>query len=178
MKRIKIYLNKEMTIMGPLVVLISFTAFAYIYYGFNFGPVAHESMRLDLFENFILIAIGCFGSFGWFMFWPQWFSAIVLEKDSITIKVGKKKITESYDMYPCVYLADYYHNGFRPCFIVFAKTGLFEDELTHINRIPVDENVIKIRYSKKTYAKLMEILPEYHREMVQDVVENADRKVY
>lgn len=176
MNSIKIYVNKELRTLGVLITFICIINWCWLAWGFLFAP--HEGERPSPFFTFCFLAICALGSFGWFVFWPRWFASITLSKKTITTKLGRKERSESYALYPYVYLADYYHRGFRPCFIVLAKWELFEDELTAINQVPIDENVIKIRYSKETYATLMEILPEPHRSMVKNVVENTGREIY
>ena len=176
MKRIKIYSNKQMTIMGPMVTLIGLVGWLWLFYIFGLGNYSGE--RINPIITFLYLSIASLGFWGWFIFYPQWFASIILDENLITTKCGRKKHSEPYSKYHHVYIADYYHYGFRPCFIVISKNKVAKDSLSHINIVPVDENIIKIRYSKKNFKILMEILPEPLHSKLEEAIETAGRKVY
>ena len=77
----------------------------------------------------------------------------------------KKKTMKSYDYYPYIYRASYYHGsligiGYRPNYIVFSQRRLSSNELKNINQVAISDKVIKIKYSKNVYNKLMHVLPK------------------
>lgn len=174
MKQVKIYSNKGLAIMGVLTTAIGVTATTYV----SYALISAKDSQSKKGVVYVFIAFFIVGLIVWVSNWPQWFASIVLDENSITTKCGKETYKESYLKYPYVYLGDYYHRGLRPCFIVLAKNELSEYSLTGMNQVPISDKIIKIRYSKKTYETLMEILPEPHRSKVKDVVENAGREVY
>jgi len=60
-------------------------------------------------------------------------------------------------------------------FIVISNRGLNETEIHCLTNVPNSSDLVKIEYSKKTYQKLLDILPESHKtqliEQFEDLVE-------
>lgn len=71
----------------------------------------------------------------------------------------------SYANYPKVQHAYYMHGNYflsyKVHFFVFTNKRLSEWELTHINTIPPSPDLIKIRYCKRTYEKIISVLPTW-----------------
>ena len=148
MKQILIRVNKSLMIMGLLTTIIYVISLIFV----SWALLSAEDKNF-MFQSYAFIGVGIIGFFLWISNWPQWFASIILDENSITTKCGLKKHSEPYSKYHHVYIADYYHYGFRPCFIVISKNKVAKDSLSHINMVPVDENIIKIRYSKKRSGK-------------------------
>ena len=109
---------------------------------------------LQIILTLILVLVG-----------PQWFVRLIFLPTGIQMKPAWKKATERpYKYYAYVNRAWYRHGtpvgiGKTKEYIVFSHGRMNEEELHAINRVKSSENVIKIRYSQKTYQRLMDILP-------------------
>lgn len=71
----------------------------------------------------------------------------------------KRPIEKEYD---CLYIsqAHYMYYGFKRIdFIVFSERRLTNDELCHINQVPVSDKTVKIRIREKSVRKLKTVLP-------------------
>ena len=70
----------------------------------------------------------------------------------------------SYANYPCIRYAYYMHGNllaaYKVDYFVLTNRRLSDDELSHINLVAPNEDLIKIRYSHKTYLKLISVLPK------------------
>ena len=55
-------------------------------------------------------------------------------------------------------------------FIVLSKRKLSTKELDQINDVRPSADLIKIRYKKKTYQKLLEVLPEKQKLLLRCAV--------
>lgn len=98
---------------------------------------------------------------------PQWATIVTMSPDGIRYgPFFKKQKFYTYDDFPLVYRASYIHGlvgapNFGPeiVYIILSKRRLTEIEKNNINEVATSEELIKIKYSKKRYAQLMEILP-------------------
>ncbi len=96
---------------------------------------------------------------------PQWFTKISFLPDAVLIKAARRKPVErSYKYYQYVYKAYYWHGspigvGKNIDYIVISHRRLKDEELSNINRLASSTDVLKIKYSPKTYRKLMDTLP-------------------
>ncbi len=92
---------------------------------------------------------------------PRWLEIITFEKDVIKFKPAfHKEVTKSYNNYQFAYFAHYSHIGFSVKFIVLSTRKLNTYELKNINKVKSDEQIIKIKYNKKTLTKLQYFLIE------------------
>lgn len=68
-----------------------------------------------------------------------------------------------YANYPRIQYAYYMHGNllaaYKADYFVLTNLRLSDDELSHINLVAPNEDLIKIRYSHKTYLKLISVLP-------------------
>lgn len=71
----------------------------------------------------------------------------------------RKPTTKPYWQFPYIERARYRHIGIWREFIVFTSKHLTIEELNHINNVACGENLIKVRYSDRTYQKLCAVLP-------------------
>ena len=102
---------------------------------------------------------------------PRWFAYVVLNKDSICLHKGFKKAKEEkYEDFPYFKIASYVHIFSTRYFVVLGKKGLSMQELVNINHVPVSEEIIKIKLNKKSYAFLMECLPEYQKNILRNAM--------
>lgn len=130
---------------------------------------------------FVFFAIFLF--FGVILCLPRWLMILTLDEKEITFRGDYfKPYTKSYNQFPYVYIATYRHGsliglGVKVRYIVISQIKLTEYELTHINRVFDREKIFKIRYSKKKYDALLNVLPKSHKERLETAMwkyENSD----
>lgn len=90
---------------------------------------------------------------------------VTFTPEEIQLKVPYKKAeVYSYKQFCYIYLGGYFHGnifgiGKNVYYIVFARRWMSTDELYQINQEGNSQTMFKIRYSKKTYDRLCEVLP-------------------
>ena len=85
-----------------------------------------------------------------------------------------------YAHYPRIQYAYYMHGNlfaaYRVHFFVFTNRRLSNDELAHINAVAPSEDLIKIRYTRRNYEKLLAALPRSIAASVRRIYETYIRK--
>lgn len=81
----------------------------------------------------------------------------------------RRKKVRSYSEYPYWSRGRYLHIAVVVEFIVISKRKLNTRELYQINQVMPSADLIKIRYTKKTYQKLMKILPKEQQLQLQKI---------
>jgi len=100
---------------------------------------------------------------------PHWAAKIKFSQDGVCLYVAFKKVAQmSYRDFPYVFYARYYHRGvipigYYPEYLVFSKKPLTIYELEHVNQVPNSRETIKIRYRKRAYRYIMQILPQEYQ---------------
>ena len=94
----------------------------------------------------------------------RWCLMITFERDGVLYKPLFRKGTRiQYSNYPRIQYAYYMHGNmfaaYKVNFFVFTNRRLSNEELTQINQVAPSSDLIKIRYTRKTYKKLLEALP-------------------
>lgn len=90
---------------------------------------------------------------------------ITFSEESVTIHpFFSKPMQKSYKHYQYVYKACYWHGspigiGIIKNYIVISHRRLNDAELCNINQVAGSTDIIKIKYSPKTYQTLMDTLP-------------------
>ena len=121
----------------------------------------HDSTGVVLFFGVLGLLNGALAV----MCMSQWFVFITFLPDVIRIKPVRKKATERpYRDYAYVYKARYWHGspigvGKYVNYIVISNRWIKDAQLNSINELPTSADVIKIKYSKKTYQQLMDTVP-------------------
>lgn len=88
---------------------------------------------------------------------------ITITPKKITFKRPfQKTIERTYDELNFVYRASYLHIAYYPQYIIITDHFMREKDLQQINAFSNDESMIKIRYRKSVYKKLLRVLPETH----------------
>ena len=95
---------------------------------------------------------------------PRWCLLITFDEGGVTYRpLFRKGVRMKYSDFPRIQYAYYMHgNGvaaYRVHFFVLTDRRLDYVESSHINDVAPAENLIKIRYTRKTYQKLMDVLP-------------------
>lgn len=165
-KNVKIITNPLLLFSGLICVIItSGMGFAFtilIYNGTIHAASETDKIGCALILGFLGLAMIGAG----LLCLPQWLVVITLTDTEVRYRAAfKKAVKKQYKNFPYVSKAWYKHRGLLPIgynayYIVLSEGRLSGDEQKHINQISISDSVIKIRYRKKVYEKLLEILPE------------------
>ena len=94
----------------------------------------------------------------------RWCLMLTFDRDGVLYKpLFRKGMRIQYSNYPRIQYAYYMHGNmfaaYKVNFFVFTNRRLSNEELTQINQVAPSSDLIKIRYTRKTYKKLLEALP-------------------
>lgn len=94
----------------------------------------------------------------------QWFLMITLTEQSIYFwsPLSKGVQAKRYRDFPNVYRC-FFWNGNQHCYIVLTSQKLTDYQITHINQVSNNCDLIKLRYTRKNYEILLEMLPKKQR---------------
>ncbi len=91
----------------------------------------------------------------------QWITKFCITKDKIEIRIFYKlKKTIKYTEYNQINYGFMVIRGVPEWFIIISNRKMGRYELSHLNKIQLSDDFIKIKYSKKRRMQLQEILPE------------------
>lgn len=98
---------------------------------------------------------------------PKWYANIEFTPEGLIHRAPFRKATlvpyRSLHIYPAYYI----HVCVPVPYIVFSTKIMSYYELTHINNVPNTSEVIPIEYRRKTYEKLLNVLPREGRAMLR-----------
>ena len=98
---------------------------------------------------------------------PKWYANIEFTPEGLIHRAPFRKATlvpyRSLHIYPAYYI----HVCVPVPYIVFSTKILSNYELSHINNVPNTSEVIPIEYRRKTYEKLLNVLPREGRAMLR-----------
>lgn len=98
---------------------------------------------------------------------PKWYANIEFTPEGLIHRAPFRKATlvpyRSLHIYPAYYI----HVCVPVPYIVFSTKILSNYELSHINNVPNTSEVIPIEYRRKTYEKLLKVLPPDGRAMLR-----------
>ncbi len=166
MRKIKLFCDPMLSLMAfiyPIALLM-------LYFGTIATAIVHEASKKDLYTCIIFFGVliilnllPCIYCL------PIWFAHVELDKDGISLHKGFKKTPkERYENFNYFKIASYVHIFSTRYFVVIGKKGLSMEELVHINKVRVSEEIIKIKLNKKSYFFLMECLPEHQRNILKN----------
>lgn len=94
----------------------------------------------------------------------RWCLMIVLDAEGILYKpLFRSGRRLKYSNYPRVQYAYYMHGNwlgaYKVHFFVLTNKRLSDEELSHINEVAPSIDLLKIRYTRRNYRKLVEALP-------------------
>ena len=94
----------------------------------------------------------------------QWFLIITFTEQSVFFwyPLSKGKKEKSYKDFPNVYRC-FFWNGYQRYYIVLTNQKLTDYQMSHINQVSNNHNLIKLRYTRKNYEVLLEVLPKKQR---------------
>ena len=169
-RSIRIQAHNALLIVGILwevctQLLIWVTIYVLLYH----SPPTSDDVAGASFFMFVsaLVAVA------FFLALPRWSVTLTFDFESIRYKTAfRKEFVRPYESYPYVFRASYTHVCYKPVFIVFANRRLSSYEQTHINQVGIADDMIKIRYSKKTLMRMLEVLPPRPRSQLAGCFHN------
>ena len=177
MKKVRIICNLSLSIQAAIATLIiTISCITMIILCGKNGIVDPPEDSLSVQIIWAVLLVGFY--IGIFLSLPRLYSAITLSNEGITFKTLFHKSTlQSYNYYPYVYSAKYFHGniahiGHWVDFIVISHSPLTKEQLLQANHLSNSKDLIKIKFSQKTYEKLYDIFPSSH----QNKLERAFRK--
>ena len=159
MKRenVSIYFNKKLFISTMIVSALLIVIHVIFMTGFTNG--FRELVNEGAFLFFLFF-------FPFLLLFPVYFlyngvnAHMVFTKDGVEYRQAFRKTeVHTYKEYPYVNKAFYLHSGFPAYYMVLSNRRLRDSELCQINNVRVGPEMIKIRYNKKNYERLLSIVP-------------------
>ena len=98
---------------------------------------------------------------------PKWYANIEFTPEGLIFRAPFRKTTLIPYKRIHIYPASYIHVCVEVPYIVFSTKIMSNYELTHINNVPNTSTVIPIEYRRKTYEKLLKVLPPEGRAMLR-----------
>ena len=151
--------------MNIIGLLIPWAVFGWIFYMVETsGAKGTDDLMGELLFLFLAMAMTITLTFSS----SQWGVIVTLTQENISLKCPiRKREVYLYSEFPLVYRASYIHGlAFAPeigseiVFIVLSKRRMNDVEKRNINLIRNSRDLIIIKYSKKRYQQLSEILPQ------------------
>ena len=162
-KNLTIWCNPILLVSG--IVMLTFTlALCSIPFLFP-GLMRYKTEANEIGTKWIAAILGTSMVAALISCMPQWVAKIKLGQDGVCLFVAfKKTIQTPYNSYPYVFYAQYFQMGLIPViYLVFSKKQLTLYEQEHINRVPISDETIKLRYRKRAFRKLLQILPQEYQ---------------
>ena len=107
---------------------------------------------------------------------PQWFNYVVLDSEGITYCAPfRKKKFFSYYCFHYVEIAYYLHIYQNRYFLVLSRRIVPPEVLMNINHLHSDETTLKIKISKRRYEALLQLLPPYMKNKLQNACEGDEK---
>ena len=98
---------------------------------------------------------------------PKWYANIEFTQEGLIFRAPFRKTALIPYKRIHIYPASYNHVCVEVPYIVFSTKIMSNYELTHINNVPNTSEVIPIEYRRKTYEKLLKVLPPEGRAMLR-----------
>ena len=98
---------------------------------------------------------------------PKWYANIEFTPEGLIFRAPFRKTALIPYKRIHIYPASYIHVCVEVPYIVFSTKIMSNYELTHINNVPNTSEVIPIEYRRKTYEKLLKVLPPEGRAMLR-----------
>ena len=156
-KKVTIYYNKTLFI-GVIIVcfccIAPWAAFLFLYTD-GFKKIVLDD-TFFMFTVFLLLSLSTLIIF----LYTGCNAHMVFTKDGIEYRqIFRKTEVHTYKEYPYVNKAFYPYYGIPVYYMVLSNRRLRDAELCQINNVRVGPGMIKIRYNKKNYERLLSIVP-------------------
>ena len=176
MKKVRIICNMSLSIqaaVATLIITISCITMIILCGKNSIVDPPEDSLSVQIIWAVLLAGFYV----GIFLSLPRLYSVITLSNDGITFKtLFHKSISQSYNYYPYVYSAKYFHGNMAHIgqwvnFIIVSHSPLSRENLLHANHLANSKEIIKIKFSQKTYKKLYDIFPSSHQRKLERAFE-------
>ena len=156
-QKVTIYYNKTLFIGVIIVCFCGITPWAAFLFLYTDG---FKKIVLDdtffMFTVFLLLSLSTLIIF----LYTGCNAHMVFTKDGIEYRqIFRKTEVHTYKEYPYVNKAFYPYYGLPMYYMVLSNRRLRDAELCQINNVRVGPGMIKIRYNKKNYERLLSIVP-------------------
>ena len=156
-EKVTIYYNKTLFI-GVIIVcfccIAPWAAFLFLYTD-GFKKIVLDD-TFFMFTVFLLLSLSTLIIF----LYTGCNAHMVFTKDGIEYRqIFRKTEVHTYKEYPYVNKAFYPYYGLPMYYMVLSNRRLRDAELCQINNVRVGPGMIKIRYNKKNYERLLNIVP-------------------
>ena len=154
---LKLYTNSGLAVASVIVTLIMIGALFLLHY------LCREIKEATA----ICVTLGIGWLIGCLLAAPKWYANIEFTSEGLVHRAPFRKATLI--PYKRIHInpASYIHVCVEVPYIVFSTKILSNYELTHINNVPNTSEVIPIEYRRKTYEKLLKVLPPEGRAMLR-----------
>lgn len=154
---LRLLTNKGLAVSSVFVTLLITGALYFIHY------VSGGQKGIDI--QCVVLGVGWI--VGCMLCAPKWYANIEFAPEGLIHRAPFRKATlvpyRSLHIYPAYYI----HVCVPVPYIVFSTKILSNYELSHINNVPNTSEVIPIEYRRKTYEKLLNVLPREGRAMLR-----------
>ena len=156
-EKVTIYYNKTLFI-GVIIVcfccIMPWAVFLFLYTD-GFKKIVLDD-TFFMFTVFLLLSLSTLIIF----LYTGCNAHMVFTKDGIEYRqIFRKTEVHTYKEYPYVNKAFYPYYGLPMYYMVLSNRRLRDAELCQINNVRVGPGMIKIRYNKKNYERLLSIVP-------------------
>ena len=156
-EKVTIYYNKTLFI-GVIIVcfccIMPWAVFLFLYTD-GFKKIVLDD-TFFMFTVFLLLSLSTLIIF----LYTGCNAHMVFTKDGIEYRqIFRKTEVHTYKEYPYVSKAFYPYYGLPMYYMVLSNRRLRDAELCQINNVRVGPEMIKIRYNKKNYERLLSIVP-------------------
>lgn len=111
---------------------------------------------------------------------PRWYAYVQITDNQVKYKCAFKKAEYiPLSNYRYLYKSDYFHRaiipiGCRHVYVVLSTGKVSDYDLSHINQVAPSLSLIKMRYSKKIFDRLLECLNEKQKRKLLYAFENQN----
>ena len=156
-EKVTIYYNKTLFICGMIACFCCITPCCVFLFLLTDG-----FRKIVLNDTFFMFAAFLLLSFSMLIiaFYTGCNAHMVFTKDGVEYRqIFRKTEVHTYKEYPYVNKAFYPYYGIPVYYMVLSNRRLRDAELCQINNVRVGPGMIKIRYNKKNYERLLSIVP-------------------
>ena len=137
-----------------------------------------REQQLGVVLFFVFCAVTMF--VGGLLCMPRWYAYVQITDNQVKYKCAFKKAEYiPLSNYRYLYKADYFHRaiipiGCRHVYVVLSTGKVSDYDLSHINQVAPSLSLIKMRYSKKIFDRLLECLNEKQKRKLLYAFENQN----
>ncbi len=165
MKKIK-FISDPYTFFFGIAYLIIFEACGAIFF------IEEAAIKMGIFSMVAVLLTFLFCL-------PKWITIVEMNENGVLLYVPfKRTIKKTYKEYNHLQIGWYFQGknsglGYYRYFIVISENGFSQEELSRVNLIQNSESAMKIKFTKKRYEILSEILPNFLKIELEKAIEQT-----